>query len=225
MEIEVRAVRLVRQHEHPRRVRKLHDLDEVGADAVVGGVVDENRLSIGMLRNRLLNVRDLHAERDAEAFIAAWVHVNRDGTVHDERVDGAPVDVARQDDLLAAPARGPDHGLHRRGGAVHHEERVVRAERLRRELLRILDHRNRMSKVVEGLHGIDVERHAELAEIVGELRVHPATLMPRNVKMREPVDALRIQRVRERRLGLPHAHCIFRPRRYGSCHLIDHPIR
>ena len=195
----MRAVRLVRQHLHPGGVREGDDRLKVGAHAVVCGVVHEHGLRVGVLLDRALDVGDAHAERDAEARVAAGVDVHRHRTVHDERVDRAAVDVARQDDLLAASARGPDHGLHGGRGAVHHEERVVRPERLRGQLLRRLDDGDGMPEVVEGLHRVDVQRHAELAEVVRQLGVHAPALVAGHVKVRQAVDSLGVQRLGERR--------------------------
>ena len=224
MEVEVRAVRFVRKDAHPRRVRDLHDLAEVGADAVVRRVVDEDRLRARMLRDRLLDVLDAHAERNAETPVDAGVDVHRDRAADDERVDGAPVDVAREYYLVPGGAGRHYHRLHRGRRAVHHEERVVRPERLRRELLRLLDHGDGMPQVVERLHRVYVHRERPLAEVLGELGVAAAALVRRHVEVREPVYALAVKRVRERRLALPCPCRISCCRRYGSCHLIYHLV-
>ena len=204
VEIEMGSVRLVRENEHARRVRDLHDLDEVRADAVVGRVVDEDRLGVRMRGDRLLHVLDAHAERDAEALVRARVDVDGDRAADDERVDGAAVHVARQDDLVAGAAAGHDHRLYGGGGAVHHEERVVRAERLGGELLGLLDDGNRVAQVVQGLHGVDIHGHGPCAKIFSELRVPAAALVGGNVKVGESVDPLLIQRIRQRRQLLIH---------------------
>ena len=225
VEVEMRAVRLVREDAHPRRVGELHDLHEVRADAVVGGVVHEHGLRGGVLRDRLRHVLHAHPERDAEALVRAGVHVHGNRPAHHERVDGAAVHVAREDDLVARRAGGHDHRLHGRRGAVDHEERIIRAERLGREALRVADHRHGMPEVVERLHGVDVHRHRPLAEVLGELGVAAPALVRGHVEVREAVDPLRVQRVGERRRPLARRPCVLRPRRYGSCHLIDHLLR
>ena len=222
VEVEVRTVRLIRQNAHPRRVGKLHDLHEVRADAVVGGVVHEHSLRGGMFRDRLRHVLDAHPERDAEALVRAGVHVHGNRAAHHERVDRAAVDVAGEDDLVARRTRGHDHRLHGGRCAVHHEERVVRAERLGRETLRVADHRDGVSEVVKRLHGVDVHRHRAFAEVFGQLGVAASALVRGHVEVREAVDPLRVKRIGERRRPLARRPCVFRPRRYGSCHLIDH---
>ena len=192
VEIEMGSVRLVRENEHARRVRDLHDLDEVRADAVIGRVIDENRLRIRIRRDGLLHVGDGHAERNAQPLVTPRIDVDRHGAVHHERVDGAAMDVSRQDDLVAAIRRSPDHGLHGRGRAVHHEERVIGPEKLGGETLGVFDDGNRVAEVIERLHGIDVQFHAQLAEILGELGVHAPALVGRDVKVRQAVDPLRV---------------------------------
>ena len=46
VEIKVGAVGLVGQTEHPAAVGQVHNALEVGADAVVGGIVDQNGLGV-----------------------------------------------------------------------------------------------------------------------------------------------------------------------------------
>ena len=198
-EIEMRAVRLARQHLHPRRVRDGDDRLQVGAHAVVRRVVDEDGLRVGVLLDGALHILHAHPQRDAEPRVAPGVDVDGDRAVDDERVDGAAVDVARHDDLFAAAARRPDHRLDGGRGAVHHEEGVIRAERLRRERLRIPDDADGMAQVVERLHGVDVERHAQASVVLGQLGIHAPALVAGHVEMRQTVDPLRVQRLRERR--------------------------
>ena len=75
------------------------------------------------------------------------------------------------------------HTLEKRGGG---------------EFLRVFYHGDRMTEIVQRLHGIHVEFHAKLAEIPGKFRIHPATFMCRHVKMRQTVYPLRVQCLCER---------------------------
>ena len=206
-------------------MRKLHDLHEVRANAVVGRVVDENRLGRGMLGNRLLHVRDAHSERNTEPLVLPGIDVRGNRAADDKRVDRAAVDVARQNNLVPRRAGGHDHRLHRRGRPVHHEECIVRPEGLRREGLGVLDDRDGMPQVVERLHRVDVHRHRPRTEILRELEIAAPALVGRDVKMGESVDALPVERICERRFTLPLPLRIPCSRRYGSCHLLDHLLR
>ena len=184
VEVEVRAMRLVGQDAHPRGVREAHDLGEVRADAVVRRVVDEYRLCGRMRGDRPLHVLDAHAERDADAFLLPGVDVDGHRAAHDERVDRTAVHIARQYYLVARRARRHDHRLHRRRRAVHHEERVVRAERLGREALRLAYDRYGVRQVVERLHGVYVHRHRPRAEVLRKLRVAAPAFVGRHVEVR-----------------------------------------
>ena len=55
-EIEMCAVRLIRKHLHPMRVRQLRNRAQIGADTVVGRIVDKDRLCVGMTCNRRRNI-------------------------------------------------------------------------------------------------------------------------------------------------------------------------
>ena len=215
----MRAVRFVCENEHSRLVRDLDDALKVRADAVVSRVVYENRLCRRMGGNRLLDVGDAHAERNAEASVYAGVDVDRHGAADDERVDGASVDVARQDYLVADGAGRHYHRLHRRSGAVHHEKRVVRAERLGRELLRLLDDGNRMPEVVERLHRVDVHGESPLAKVFRQLGIATPALVRGHVEVRKPVYALAVESVRQRRLALANAQFVDLPPGRCPCHL------
>ena len=215
----MRTVRLVSENEHSRLVRNLDNALKVRADAVVSRVVYENRLCRWMRGYRLLDVGYAHAERNAEATVDAGVDVDRHRAADDERVDGASMDIARQDDLVADGAGRHYHRLHRRSGAVHHEKRVVRAERLGRELLRLLDDGNRMPEVVERFHGVDVHGESTLAKVFRQLRIAAPALVRGHVEVRKPVYALAVESVRQRRLALANAQFVDLPPGRCPCHL------
>ncbi len=160
----MRAVRLIGQHLHARRVREPYDFPNVRADAVVGRVIDEHRLGGRMLLNSGLHVRDRHAERNAQPVVHLRVDVNRNRAGQHECVDDAAVYVARQNDLVAAFDHGEDHRLYAARRAAHHQEGVRRTERIRRQLLGLADNAGRVAQVVERLHRVDIHRHALLTE-------------------------------------------------------------
>ena len=160
----MRAVRLISQHLHARRVREPYNLADVRADAVIGRVVDEHRLRGRVLFNSSLHVRDRHAERNAQPVVHLRVDVNRNRTGQHERIDDAAVYVARQNNLVAAFDHGEDHRLYAARRAAHHQEGVRRTERIRRQLLGLADNAGRVAQIVERLHRVDVHRHALLTE-------------------------------------------------------------
>ena len=192
------AVRLVDEHQHAVGVRQPDDRAQVGADAVVGRVVDQHRLGVGIGLDRRLQVGERHPERNAQIGVHLRVDVDGNRAVDDERVDRRAVDVARQNDLLTGLDGGEDHSLDGGGRAVDDEERIVRLERLGRQALRILDDRHGMRQIVQRLHRVHVQRHQLGAEVVVQCRVHPAALVPGHVKMRQTVDPLLFQSVGDR---------------------------
>ena len=168
---------------------------------------------------RLLDVGYAHAERDAEASVYAGVDVDRHRAADDKRVDGASVDVARQDYLVADGAGRHYHRLHRRSGAVHHEERVVCAKGLGSELLGLLYDGDGMPEVVERLHRVDVHGESPLAKVFRQLGIATPALVRGHVEVRKPVYALAVESVRQRSLPLADFQFVYHPPGRISCHL------
>ena len=167
VKIEVGAVGLVGQAEHPVSMGQLYNGLQVGADAVVGRVVHQHRLGVRVFPDGPLHLADLHAQGDAQAVITLRVDVDRDGAAQHHSAHNAAVYVAGQDDLLSALDRREHHALHSAGGAAHHQEGVGRAKGVRSQLLRIPYDRHGVAQVVQGLHGVDVHAYAGLAQQTG----------------------------------------------------------
>ena len=71
------AVGLVGKAEHPGVVSHLDDGPQVGADAVVGGVVHQHGHGVGVFLDGLFHLLPLHAQGDAQALVHLRVHINR----------------------------------------------------------------------------------------------------------------------------------------------------
>ena len=87
------------------------------------------------------------------------------------------------------------HALHTAGGAAHHQKGVGRAEGVRRQVLRLPDHRDRMAQIVQRLHAVHVHPHALLPQKGGQLGVAPPALVARHVKGHHPHPAELLQRL------------------------------
>ena len=208
----MRAVRLVREHLHAGRVRELHDFTDIRADAVVGRVVDEDCLGGRMLFDCLFDVRDRHAERNAQTVVHLRIDIDRDSAGEHERVDDAAVHVARQNDLVAALHDREYHRLHAARRAANHEEGVRRAERIGRQLLRLADDARRVTQVVERLHRVDVHGHALLAEELCQLGRAASALVAGNVERHNAHILEVFERLHDGRTGLIHRNAFFRQR-------------
>src|SRR5699024_6351299 len=99
-EIEVGAVGLIRQAEHAVVVGHFGDGLNVGADAVVGGVVHQHRLGVGVLFDGGLHIFPAHAQGNAQPVVAGRVHIDGHGPAQHHGPHDAAVDISRQDDLL-----------------------------------------------------------------------------------------------------------------------------
>ena len=94
-EVEVGAVGLVGKAQHPVVVGHLGDGLQVGADAVVGGVVHQHRLGVGVLFDGGLHVLPAHAQGDAQPLVAGGVHIDGHGAAQHHGPHDAAVDVPR----------------------------------------------------------------------------------------------------------------------------------
>ena len=200
--IKVRAVRLIREAQHPVLMCNPDDGAQVGADAVVGRIVDQNRFGIRMQRNRPLHVRNAHTERNAQPLITGGINVNRNRTAQHHGSHDTAVHIARQDNFLAPLDRGQHHGLHCRGSSAHHEKGVRRAECLRRQLFRIPDDGHRMAQIVQRLHGIDIHAHAFFSQKSGQLGIAAPALVSGHIERNNPLFFKSFQRLINRRLLL-----------------------
>ena len=131
----------------------------------------------------------------AQGLVHIGVDIHRHSAAQHQGVDDAAVDVAGEDDLVPPLAGGEDHALHGTGGAAHHEKGVGRTEGVRRQLLRFTDNGDWVAQVVQGLHAVDVQIDALLAQKGRQLRVAPAPLVAGDVKgdhphLSEPLQGL-----------------------------------
>ena len=181
-EVEVGAVGFIGKAEHPGVMSHLDDGPQVGADAVVGGVVHQHGHRVGVLLDGLFHLLPLHAQRDAQALVHLRVHIHRHRAAQHQRVQHAAVHVAGQNDLIAPLAGGEHHALHAAGGAAHHQEGVGRAKGVGGQFFCFPDDRHRVAEVVQRLHAVHVHAHTLLAQKGGQLRVAPASLVAGHIK-------------------------------------------
>ena len=73
----------------------------VRADAVIGGVVDQNGLGVRVFPDGPLHLGNGHAQGDPQPVVALRVDINRNRTAEHQRAHDAAVDVPGQDDLVA----------------------------------------------------------------------------------------------------------------------------
>ena len=107
------------------------------------------------------------------------------------------MDVAGDDDLVARLAHRENHALHGRSRAADHEEGVLRAEGVGRQILGLADDGDGMAEVVEGLHGIEVQTDAPVPEQGGEFGIAPAALVAGYVEGHDAALAQLLERVAE----------------------------
>ena len=119
-EIKVRAVCFVREAQHTGIVRHLYDCAQVAANAVVCGVIDEHRHGVRVFADGFCHLLALHTERNTEAMIHLRVDVDRHRAAEHQSIQNAAVDVAGQNNLIAALTCGENHALYGACGAAHH---------------------------------------------------------------------------------------------------------
>ena len=179
---KVRAVRLVGKSEHSVLVRQARDGADIGANAVIRRVIDENRLRVRVFAHGALHLADGHPQRNAQAAVHLGVYIHRHRAAEHQSIDRAAVDITGQDDLIPAAAGIQNHALHGGGCAADHEESVRRAEGVRGDFLRFADDGNGMAEVIQRFHGVHVRFHAALAQKGRQFRIAAPALVPRHVK-------------------------------------------
>ena len=155
-------VSFIRKDQHPFFMRRLHDRPEVGTDAVISRIIDQDRHRVRILLDRFQDIVPLHSQRDPQPLVHIRVYIHRLRPAQHQSVDRTPVYIPGHDDLVIFLTAGQDHGLDCRRGAADHEKCVVRSERVRRQLLRLFDHGDRVAQIVQRLHGIHVNADAPL---------------------------------------------------------------
>ena len=151
------SVCLVNEHLHAVFVGKLGKSLNIGANAVVSGVVDEEGLRIGVSDHDLLNLFGCNTQSDADTVLCLGLHVYGDRAAQNKGVDCALMDVSRKDDLVARLAGRKDHALNRTCRASDHQECMLGTECVCGKLLGLADNAHGMTQIVEGLHGVDVQ--------------------------------------------------------------------
>ena len=201
-EIEMRSVRFVHQHFHAVAVDYLGDSAQVGADAVVGGIIHQHRFCVRVGEDSGFYLLRGHSEGYAEVVVHPGVDIHRYRTADYQCIYGASVDVSGQDYLLPCLAHRHHHSLNRSGGAVYNKNGVLRPECVGGDLLSLFYHRNRVTEIIKRLHGIHVVLQAAFAEEFVEQPVPSATLMPGYVKRDDPVEPVRFHCFVQRRTAL-----------------------
>ncbi len=163
-------------------VSELGNPSEVRADAVIGGIIYHNRLCIGVIADSLFDLRDRHSEGDTELLVDVGVDVYRHGSGEDKSVYSASVDVSGHDYLVALLAGVHYHALDCRGSSADHEECICSLESLSREHFRVLDDGDGVAEVIEGLHGVDIDVHAVLAEKFSKLHIAATALVTGHIE-------------------------------------------
>ncbi len=203
MEVEVRPPRLVDQQRDVVLVRDRRDRFEIGRDAVVRRRNDVDRLDVRIALERgahfVRRDRVVHVQR----LVDLGLHPHRRRARHDQAAHRALVRVARQRQLVARVERGHHHALVAAGRAVDQEERLLRAEALRGELLRVDQRLFGLQQVVEPADLGEVDRQHVVADEVAERALHPDPLL---VARRVERDDARVDVVEQdlevRRAGL-----------------------
>ena len=95
-------------------------------------------------------------------MIGFGIHINRDGTAQDHRIDDAAVNIPGQNNLLPFFTGRQHHRLNRRSRAVDHKKGLLSAKGIGCQFLGFFDHRNRMAEIIQRLHRIDVQGHTAL---------------------------------------------------------------
>ena len=197
----------------------LGDFPQVGAYPVVGRVVHKHRLCVRVGDYRRLDLRRGHSQRYAEVAVDPGIDVNRHRAAHNKRVYRAAVNIPRQDYPVPRLTDRHHHRLYCARRAIYDEYGIFRAESVRRVFLRFLYYGDRVAQVVEGLHGVDVVLHADLAEEIPQRLVSPAALVTGDVELDNAVELILPHRFVKRRPGLvetvfshfPHlSRCSFR---------------
>ena len=112
------------------------------------------------------------------------------------------MDIAGQNDLIAALAGGQHHALHRAGRAADHQKGIRRTEGLGGQLLGLPDDRYRVAEVIQRLHAVDIHPNTLLTKEGGQLGVTAATLVPGNIKGDNAHFSERFQCLVDRRTAL-----------------------
>ena len=175
-------MRFVHQGQHTVLVGQFDQRPQVGADAVIGRVVDQDGLGIRVCLNGGAHIRHFHPQGDAQLLIHLRINIHRYCAAQYQGIDGAFVHVAGQNDLVSGFAGGENHALYAAGGAAHHQEGMRRPEGIGRQLLRFLDDRNRMTQIVQRFHGIHIDSHAPFSQQFHQFRISPAAFVPRHIE-------------------------------------------
>ena len=169
-------------------------------------LIHKHCLCVGVGNDRRFHLCRGHSQGDTQVVIDSRVDVNGYCAAHDQRIYRAPVNVPREDYLFARLADRHDHSLHCAGSAVYNKNRIFRAESVRCVFLRFLNDGNRVAEIVEGLHGVYVVLHADLAEKIPQHLVAAPALMAGDVKLDNAVKLILLHGLIERRAGVIKPH-------------------
>ena len=199
---------LIDQHLHAVSVSDLCYLPEIGANSVVCGVVNKNRLCVGIINDSLLNVLYAHAKRDTKLVVNSRIYINGNNAAYYHSVDGAAVYVSGDNYFIPFLTDGKYHGLNGGSGSVYHKKAVTCPESFGGKSLCVPNNGNGVTKVVQWLHGVNVHGHTGLTEKFGEQGIALSVLVTGHVKGYYSCFVIFHQRLVNRRIVLSVLHCL-----------------
>ena len=89
------------QQQHAVFVGKLCNTADIRTNAIVGRVVDQNRLGIRIFQNGTFHSLYGHAQRNAQILVFVRIDIDGNGTIDNQRIDGAAVHITGHDELFS----------------------------------------------------------------------------------------------------------------------------
>ena len=159
-----------------------NDRTQIRTDPIVGRIVYKNCGCIRILTDRPFHLRNLHSEWYPQFCIHFRIYIHRNRTAQYQCIDHAFMYISRQNDLVTCLAAGKHHSLHGRSCSANHKKGMIRTKCFRCQFFCFLDHRNRMTEVIQRLHGIDIQADTFFSQKIRKFRISSSAFMSRYIK-------------------------------------------
>ena len=99
--IKMSPMGFICQTQHSCFMSHPHNCTKITANSIIGGIVYQHSHCIGMLLNCLCHLFTAHSKRNSKSLIYFRIHINRNCSAQNQRIQHASVNIAGKNDLVS----------------------------------------------------------------------------------------------------------------------------
>ena len=99
--IKMSSMCLICQTQHSCFMSHAYNCAKITADSIIGGIVHQHSHRIWVLLNCLCHLFTSHSKRNPKSLIHLRIHIDRDCSAQNQRIQHTSVDISGKNDLIS----------------------------------------------------------------------------------------------------------------------------